>query len=268
MSNPNEGDSTTSVPGIKGTNTKTGEESDEPQTATVRSTVTTETEPSRKAADLRTEFDSPTFVGASATSSIAISRFEEAYRARPPWDIDGPQPDLARLLDAGLIQGRVLDIGCGTGENALFFASRGIDVTGLDASAVAITRAQAKARRRGLSARFIQGDALQLAALGELFDTVTDSGLLHVFSDQEMQQVIGGIHAVLRPSGRYWLMCFSEHATLPGPRRLTKQCIGTLFKDSWQIRSIERAQFEVIAERGHDEGDKTAAAWLAGIERL
>jgi 2-polyprenyl-3-methyl-5-hydroxy-6-metoxy-1,4-benzoquinol methylase len=127
------------------------------------------------AADPRTEFDSPTFVGASAANSIAISRFEAAYHGRPPWDIDGPQPDLARLLDAGHIQGRVLDVGCGTGENALFFASRGIDVTGLDASAVAITRAQAKARGRGLSARFIQGDALQLAALGETFDTVTDS---------------------------------------------------------------------------------------------
>ena len=67
MSNPYEGDSTTSLPGIKGTNTTTGEESDEPQTATVRSTVT-ETDPSRKAADLRTEFDSPTFVVASAAS--------------------------------------------------------------------------------------------------------------------------------------------------------------------------------------------------------
>jgi len=59
-----------------------------------------------------------------------------------------------------------------------------------------------------------------------------------------------------------------EHATLPGPRRLTKHRIATLFKDGWQIRSIEHAQFEVIAGRGHDEGDKTAAAWLAGIERL
>jgi 2-polyprenyl-3-methyl-5-hydroxy-6-metoxy-1,4-benzoquinol methylase len=223
---------------------------------------------SEKAADLRTEFDSPNFVGAGAANSIAISRFDEAYSGRPPWDIDGPQPDLARLLDAGLIQGRVLDVGCGTGENALFFASRGIDVTGLDASAVAITRAQAKALRRGLSARFIQGDALQLAALGETFDAVTDSGLLHVFSDQDMQQVIRGIHAVLRPSGWYWLMCFSEHATFPGPRRLTKEQIATLFKDGWQIQSIEQARFEVIAGRGEDESGKIAAAWLAGIKRL
>jgi 2-polyprenyl-3-methyl-5-hydroxy-6-metoxy-1,4-benzoquinol methylase len=225
-----------------------------------------EAKPSRTAAELLTEFDTPTFVGASATNSIAISRFDEAYGARPPWDIDGPQPDLARLLDAGLIQGRVLDVGCGTGENALHFASRGVDVTGLDASDVAITRARAKARQRGLRARFIQGDARQLSTLGETFDTITDSGLLHVFSDQEMRQVIRGIHAVLRPSGTYWLMCFSEHATLPGPRRLARQRIATLFKDGWEIRSIEPAKFEVIGGR-HHEGDRTAAAWLAGIER-
>jgi SAM-dependent methyltransferase len=133
--------------------------------------------------------------------------------------------------------------------------------------AVAIDRAQAKARTRGLSVRFIQGDALRLAALAETFDTVSDSGLLHVFSDQDMERLIRSVHAVLRPSGLYWLMCFSEHATFPGPRRLTQQHIATLFKEGWQIRSIEHARFEVIAGRGEDEG-KIAAAWLAGIERL
>jgi len=223
--------------------------------------------PPKAVVDLPTEFDSPTFVGASAADSIAPSRFEEAYRGRPPWDIDGPQPYFARLLDAGLIQGRVLDVGCGTGENALFFASRGLHVTGLDASAVAIDRAQAKARTRKLAVRFIQGDALRLAALAETFDTVTDCGLLHVFSDQDVELLIRGVHAVLRPAGLYWLMCFSEHATFPGPRRLTQQHIATFFKDGWRIRSIDHAQFEVIAGRAEDEC-KIAAAWLAGIERL
>ena len=223
--------------------------------------------PPKAVVDLPTEFDSPTFVGASAADSIAPSRFEEAYRGRPPWDIDGPQPYFARLLDAGLIQGRVLDVGCGTGENALFFASRGLHVTGLDASAVAIDRAQAKARTRKLAVRFIQGDALRLAALAETFDTVTDCGLLHVFSDQDVELLIRGVHAVLRPAGIYWLMCCSEHATFPGPRRLTQQHIAALLKDGWQIRSIEHARFEVTAGRGENEG-KIPAAWLAGIERL
>jgi SAM-dependent methyltransferase len=223
--------------------------------------------PPKPALDLLTQFDSPNFIGASPANSIALSRFEEAYRGRPPWDIDGPQPYFARLLDAGLIQGRVLDVGCGTGENALFFASRRLHVSGLDASAAAIDRAQAKARARKLAVCFIQGDALGLAALAETFDTVTDCGLLHVFSDPDMELLIRGVHAVLRPAGLYWVMCFSEHATFPGPRRLTQQHIAALFKDSWHIRSIEHARFEVIAGRGEDEG-KVAPAWLAGIERL
>jgi SAM-dependent methyltransferase len=238
-----------------------------PQTASGSPPVN-EIAPAGSAPDLLTEFDSPTFVGASAEGSIAVSRFDEAYRARPPWDIEGPQPQFARLLDAGLIQGRVLDVGSGTGENALHFASRGLDVTGLDASAVAITRAQAKARERGISVRFIHGDALRLAELGETFDTVTDSGLLHVLSDQQMRQVIRGLHSVLRPSGYYWLMCFNQQATLSGPRRLTKQRIATLFKEGWTVQSIQHARFQVVPGRGYETIENGAAAWLAGIERL
>ena len=69
-----------------------------------------------------------------------------------------------------------------------------------DASAIAIDRAETKARTRELSVRFIQGDALRLAALAETFDTVTDSGLLHVFSDPDMELLIRGVHAVLCPA--------------------------------------------------------------------
>lgn len=212
-----------------------------------------------------TEFDSPSFIGATAASSIAISTFDQAYTARPPWDIDGPQPSFARLLDSGLVTGRVLDLGCGTGESALHYASRGLDVTGLDASAVAIHRAHDKARQRGLSIRFIHADALQLAELGETFDTVTDSGLLHVLSDQHMTQLIAGVHAVLRPGGHYWLLCFSEHATGNGPRKLTKQRIATLFEHGWTIQTIEPAHFHTLSGRGHDQD--TAAGWLAHVQR-
>jgi SAM-dependent methyltransferase len=230
---------------------------------TEQAATVSQTEPGN-AADLLTEFDTPDFAGASPAISIAVSQFDAAYRAKPPWDIDGPQPAFARLLRAGLIHGRVLDIGCGTGENALHFASRGLGVTGLDASAVAIGQAQAKARQRRLPARFVRGDARQLAALGETFDTVTDSGLLHVLSDHDMQQVIRGIHAVLRPCGHYWLLCFSEHATGPGPRRLTKQHITTLFNDGWQIKDIQAARFQPVPGRHYEQ---MTAAWLADIER-
>src|SRR5512135_2383123 len=112
-------------------------------------------------------------------------RFVSFYEGTPPWDIPGPQPVIARLEESGEIHGSVLDAGCGTGENALFLASKGHEVWGLDFVPAALERARAKARERGLDVVFGEGNALELEALGRRFDTVIDSGLFHVFSDEE-----------------------------------------------------------------------------------
>jgi len=81
-----------------------------------------------------------------------------------PWDIGSPQPTFVRLADEGRLTGRLLDAGCGTGENALLAASRGADVTGIDLAPTAIARARAKASERGLTARFEIADALDAAS--------------------------------------------------------------------------------------------------------
>ena len=82
-----------------------------------------------------------------------------------PWDIGRPQPGFVRLADGGRLTGRLLDAGCGTGENALLAASRGADVTGIDVAQSAIERARAKASQRGLTARFEVADALDRGRL-------------------------------------------------------------------------------------------------------
>jgi 2-polyprenyl-3-methyl-5-hydroxy-6-metoxy-1,4-benzoquinol methylase len=96
-----------------------------------------------------------------------------------PWDIGTPQPAFVRLADEGHLTGRLLDAGCGTGENALLAASRGADVTGIDVAPTAIARARAKASERGLTARFEVADALDLGRLSLTVDTVIDSGVFH-----------------------------------------------------------------------------------------
>jgi 2-polyprenyl-3-methyl-5-hydroxy-6-metoxy-1,4-benzoquinol methylase len=85
----------------------------------------------------------------------------------PPWDTGQPQPAIVQLAEAGLITGHVLDVGCGAGDNALFLADRGLDVTGLDSAPTAIAEARAKAGARGSSACFVLGDALELAQFGD-----------------------------------------------------------------------------------------------------
>ena len=143
---------------------------------------------------------------------VPTMTFESAYRnGVPPWDIGRPQPAIVRLAEEGLITGDVIDLGCGTGENALFLASRGLAVVGVDAAPTAITRADEKARLRGTEATFVVADALALEALERSFDVAIDCGLFHTFSDADRVRYERSLQRILRAGARYVLLCFSEN---------------------------------------------------------
>jgi len=188
--------------------------------------------------------------------------FDALYAGTPPWDIGRPQPAFLALAQEGAVRGRMLDVGCGTGEHVLMAAGLGLEATGVDAAATAIDAARRKARDRGLTARFLVWDALRLAALGELFDTVLDSGLFHVFQDDDRPRFVDGLRAVIRPGGRYLMLCFSDRQPgVWGSRRLTKAEIRASFDDGWRVDSIEPARFDVTID------PNGALAWLATITR-
>jgi SAM-dependent methyltransferase len=111
-----------------------------------------------------------------------ITSFQPAdlYASPPPWDLGRPQSAFLELAEQGAISGRVLDVGCGTGEHVLMCAGRGLPATGIDLAVPALEVAREKARERGLDARFLCHDALRVAELAESFDTVLDCGLFHM----------------------------------------------------------------------------------------
>src|SRR5438445_9355258 len=111
--------------------------------------------------------------------------WDSAYEGSPPWDIGRPQPAFVRLADAGKLQGRVLDVGCGTGEHTLLAAQHGAQALGIDISARALDRARGKAAERGIQANFKVADALRMDKLSQRFDTIIDSGVFHVFGDDQ-----------------------------------------------------------------------------------
>jgi len=195
------------------------------------------------------------------------SSWDDAYAMdRPPaWDIGRPQPAFLRLADRGLLAGRLLDSGCGTGEHTLLAAARGAEATGIDVSARAIELAWAKAAERGSAARFETGDVLRLGDLGLTFDTVLDSGVFHVFSDEDRVRYVASLAAALRPGGHCYLMCFSDRQPGDaGPRRVSQDELRAAFGDRWAVTSIEAETFEV----NRSVFDFTSAqAWLAVIER-
>src|SRR5262245_30179042 len=96
-----------------------------------------------------------------------------------PWDIGEPQQAVVALARAGGFAGKVLDVGCGLGENAIMLAGQGYEVTGVDGSPSAIEQAGQRATAHGVQVRFLVADATELHGVETGFDTVLDSGLYH-----------------------------------------------------------------------------------------
>jgi cyclopropane fatty-acyl-phospholipid synthase-like methyltransferase len=184
------------------------------------------------------------------------------YTGTPPWDIGRPQPAFLRLADSDAWGGKVLDVGCGTGEHALLAAERGFDATGVDLAGAAIAAARQKAEARGLAVRFLEWDALDLPGLGEQFDTVLDCGLFHVFEDGDRRRFLQSLRGAVPHGGRYFMLCFSDRQPGDwGPRRITETELRDSFADGWRIDSLEPAMIEVTLDPAGAQG------WLAAMTR-
>ncbi|MET7941808.1 class I SAM-dependent methyltransferase [Streptomyces sp. NPDC005302] len=176
---------------------------------------------------------------------------DDLYAVRPPWEIGRPQPAFLDLARSGAIRGKVLDVGCGTGEHALLCAGLGLDVTGIDLAATALRTAEGKARRRGATVRFLHHDARRLTDLGERFDTVLDSGLFHLLAPDDRPAFTSGLREILRPDGRYFMLCFSDRepeSGRRGPHRLSRDDITEAFEGALRIDAIEPATIDITLD--------------------
>ena len=192
----------------------------------------------------------------------ARADFDASYAGTPPWDIGRPQPAFLQLAKAGALEGSVLDVGCGTGEHTLMAASLGLSATGVDAAPTAIAIAEAKARKRGLTARFLVWDAMQLSSLGAQFDTVLDCGLFHIFDDDDRSRFVDSLATAVRSPGRYFMLCFSDRQPGDwGPRRVSQAEIRAAFAEGWTVDAIEPATFAITVDPAG------ASAWLVSLTR-
>ncbi len=181
----------------------------------------------------------------------------------PPWDIGRPQPEVVKLASEGAIVGDVLDLGCGTGENALYLASLGHRVLGVDGATAAIERARAKAAERGLEVPFLVADALDLAKLRRRFETVLDCGLFHVFPPEARGIYATSLCEVLSPGGTLLLLCFSdEESPGPGPYRIAEHEIRDAFRSLFALTAIRAGTFDTMMQDGPRK------AWVATLVRI
>ena len=192
--------------------------------------------------------------------------WDASYQDGPaPWDTGRPQPAIVRLAEEGRFAGTVLDAGCGTGENALCLAARGVPVLGVDVAETAVAMARAKAAERGLAAEFAVADALHLDRLGRRFAAVLDCGLFHTFDGAERPGYVASLASVTEPGGTLYVLCFRDDGPGSGPHPVSREDLRSAFSaaNGWELAALEQDR---VQTRYHDEAG--APAWLATVSRI
>jgi SAM-dependent methyltransferase len=185
------------------------------------------------------------------------------HQGAAPWDIGRPQPAIVRVASEGGFIGPVLDAGCGTGENTLHVASRGLSVLGVDVAETALAIARQKAHDRGMDVEFVAADAFHLERLGRRFETVLDCGLFHTFDDDERSRYASSLASVTERDGTLYVLCFSNEGPDTGPHPLSQEQLRAAFNagNGWNVAAIHPDR---VHTRFHADG---APAWFATIKR-
>jgi SAM-dependent methyltransferase len=157
-----------------------------------------------------------------------------------PWDGHPMSPTLRTLVegDGALTAGSALDIGCGTGDNAIYLAKHGWVVTGVDYVAKPLEAARAKAKAAGITVDFREADATRLesAGVGTGFTLIVDNGCLHGMSADDRDAYVRGVGSVIAPGGRLLIIAFTPGGRFGVPG-ISPDEVMRLFADGWTVIS-------------------------------
>lgn len=174
------------------------------------------------------------------------------------WDTHITPPEVVAYIESTSTRGRALDLGCGTGTNAIFLAQHGFQVVAVDFSHHAITRARAKARRAGVAIDFCIADVTQLDFVNPPFDFVLDIGCLHGIEPAHRARYAAHLARLTRAGAMFMLYAFAPPPPDAPHLRLRLSNIGIT---EAQVRALFAAHFDVEhIQHGSERGER-ASAW-------
>jgi SAM-dependent methyltransferase len=188
---------------------------------------------------------------------MAHPSWNESYASgQLPWDTGEPEPLLVEFVSSDRIRPtRTLEIGAGTGTNAIWLAERGFDVVGIDVASLAIERANAKLEGRCLDCCFATQDFLRASSPEAPFRFVFDRGCFHVFDEPEERARFAAQVAEALVPGGLWLSLIgsTEGPTREmGPPRRSAREVALAIEPALEIVELRGVEF-----RAHD-----AKAWF------
>lgn len=165
-----------------------------------------------------------------------------------PWDIKRADFNLKNMVKSHPVEPcRALDIGCGTGDNAIWLATEGFDMTGIDLSGTAIEMANNKARKAGVEADFRTIDFLTEEISGESFGFVFDRGCFHTFQEKEERMVYAKKANKLLKKNGLWLSLIGNYddgrLDIGPPKRKALEIVEVV-EPYFEILSIAQGRFD------------------------
>ncbi|MGP8152581.1 MAG: class I SAM-dependent methyltransferase [Smithella sp.] len=175
-------------------------------------------------------------------------RFRERYESgNTPWDIGQPDFNLIEVVtQKPILSCKVLDLGCGTGDNSIWLAQNHFQVTGTDTSDIAIEKAKEKASHASVKCDFLLADFFKNKVEGAPFGFVFDRGCFHVFGSQDdRRRFVQNVVDHLEEDG-LWLTIVGnadEHRQSPGPPQRTATDIVLAVEPYFNILSLMSSHF-------------------------
>jgi cyclopropane fatty-acyl-phospholipid synthase-like methyltransferase len=141
----------------------------------------------------------------------------------PPW-IMGPRDELVKMVESGRLKpGRAIDLGCGAGDNSVYLAKHGFDVTGVDFAESAIERAKKNAEDNGVDVNFVVGDLTDLQGIEGPFDVLVDYGTYDDLNDKLRRRYLENVLPLMHRDSVFLMYCFEWNA------RWWEKAIGAAF---------------------------------------
>ena len=194
-------------------------------------------------------------------------RMNDIYKSVPhkniPWNFDKPPEQLVELVSTGSIKPcRAIDLGCGMGHYAIYLASLGFDMTGLDFSSEAIRIARQNAGKAKVECRFLVADLLagskpELGTFGFAYDWEV---LHHIFPEHR-QEYLGNVYRLLESDGVYLSVSFSEKDPhFGGVEKVRKTPLGTelYFSSEDELKKLFNRFFDILELKTIEVRGKTA----------
>ena len=199
---------------------------------------------------------------------------------KTPWDTGITPPEIVAVIESGKVPiGRALDLGCGTGTNAIYLVRQGFEVIGIDVSRRALALARRKVRAAQLAdrVRLERGDVTLLRRWvdGNSVDFAFDIGCFHNLKAEARQRYVAALTGVLKPGAIYMLYAFEPQADRRGApanrRGVALDEIAALFDPAFRLDTLRRGsdhRGRGSDHRGRDSDHRgRGSAWYTLIKR-